>query len=261
MRTIELTGLIKTYSGGVKALDGLDLSVEEGTLLGFVGPNGAGKSTTINIVAGLIGKDSGEVRLLGEEIRPTDYEYKRNVGFVLDSPRYIDKLTAREYLRFVAAMYGLEVGAAAARIDELLEFFDLEKKRKARIDSYSAGMKKKIALAAAIIHRPRILILDEPLEAIDPVSAKAIKDNLKLMVQQGTTVLLSSHVLDTVEKLCDEIAIINKGRIVFRSRMGEIRQRLKSELGKDTYTSLEEIFIDVVGENRERDGVKKLSWL
>lgn len=261
MKAIELIGLRKTYSGGANALDGLDLSVDGGTLLGFVGPNGAGKSTTINIVAGLIRQDSGEVRILGEEIRQTDYEYKRNVGFVLESPRYIEKLTAREYLRFVAAMYGLEEHAAMARIDELLEFFDLEKKRKARIESYSAGMKKKIALAAAIIHRPPILILDEPLEAIDPISAKAIKDNLKLMVQHGTTVLLSSHVLDTVEKLCDEIAIIDKGKIVFRSTMGEIRQRLRSELGKDTYTSLEEIFIDVVGENGEQEAGKRLSWL
>ena len=261
MKAIELIGLRKYYNRDVKALDGLDLSVEAGTLIGFVGPNGAGKSTMINVVAGLIRKDSGEVRLLGEDIRPADYEYKRNVGFVLESPRYIEKLTAREYLRFVAGMYGIEDRAARSRIDELLEFFDLEKKKKARIESYSAGMKKKIALAAAIIHRPKILILDEPLEAIDPISAKDIKDNLKLMVQHGATVLLSSHVLDTVEKLCDEIAIINRGKIVFRSRMGEIRDRLKDELGKDAYTSLEEIFIDVISERREAEREKRLSWL
>ncbi len=261
MKAIELNDLQKAYTKDVKALNGLDLDVEEGALLGFVGPNGAGKSTTINIVAGLLRKDAGTVRLLGEEIHETDFEYKRNVGFVLEKPRYIDKLTAREYLRFVAGMYDIDTREAGARIDELLDFLDLEVKKKARIETFSAGMKKKVSLAAALIHRPRILILDEPLEAIDPVSAKAIKDNLKLMVQNGTTVLLSSHVLDTVEKLCDEIAIIKKGRIVFRSRMEDIRSRLQSELGQDAYSSLEEIFVEVVSQDGGQGAEKKLSWL
>lgn len=261
MKAIELEGLKKTYKKGVKALDDLDLSVDEGTLLGFVGPNGAGKSTTINIISGLIRKDAGSVKILGDEIHPADYEYKRRIGFVLESPRYIEKLTAREYLKFVAGMYGIDGRNSGPRIDELIDFFDLGEKRKERIESFSSGMKKKISLAAAIIHRPKILILDEPLEAIDPISAKAIKDNLKLMVRKGTTVLLSSHVLDTVEKLCDEIAIINKGRIVFRSRMEDIRSRLKSELGRETYSSLEEIFIGVVNDDHGGEGERKLSWL
>lgn len=261
MKAIELKGLVKSYSKDTKALNGLDLSVEEGTLLGFVGPNGAGKSTTINIISGSIRKDAGKVRLLGEEIRPTDYEYKRNVGFVLERPRYIEKLTAREYLRFVAGMYGIAAKESKRRIDELLDFFDLEKKKKTSIETFSAGMKKKISLAAAIIHRPKLLILDEPLEAIDPVSAKVIKDNLKTMVQHGTTVLLSSHVLDTVERLCDEIAIINGGKVVFQSRMEDIRTRLKSELGQVTFSSLEEIFIDVVTEGGEQEAGRRLSWL
>lgn len=261
MKAIELAGLTKTYRKGVRALDDLNLSVDEGTLLGFVGPNGAGKSTTINIISGLVKMDAGTVKILGEEIHPADYEYKRQIGFVLESPRYIEKLTAREYLKFVAGMYGIDGRESESRTDELLDFFDLGEKRKARIESFSAGMKKKISLAAAMIHRPRILILDEPLEAIDPISAKAIKDNLKLMVRGGTTVLLSSHVLDTVEKLCDEIAIIDKGRVVFRSRMEDIRSRLKSELGQETYTSLEEIFIGVVSDDHGGDGERKLSWL
>ncbi len=261
MNAIELVGLQKTYAKGVKALDELDLIVNEGTLLGFVGPNGAGKSTTINILAGLIRKDAGEVRLLGEEIRPTDYEYKRDIGFVLESPRYIDKLTPREYLRFVGSMYGIGKKETESRADELLDFLELEVKKRTRIETLSAGMKKKVSFAAAIIHRPRILILDEPLEAIDPVSAKAIKDNLKLMVAGGTTVLLSSHVLDTVEKLCDEIAIINRGKIVLRSSMADIRSRLRNELGQETVSSLEEIFIKAVGEDGDLEAGKKLSWL
>ncbi len=261
MKAVELCGLQKTFSKNVKALDGLDLTVDEGTILGFVGPNGAGKSTTINIIAGIIKKDAGTFRLLGEEILPTDFEYKRNIGFVLEKPRYIDKLTPREYLRFVAGMYGMEDKESRSKTDELLDFLDLEQKRKARIETLSAGMKKKVSLAAAIIHQPRILILDEPLEAIDPVSAKAIKDNLKLMVEHGTTVLLSSHVLDTVEKFCDEIAIINRGKIVFQSKMEEIRTKLKDQIGQETYSSLEEIFVEVVTENGKVEVEKKLSWL
>ncbi len=261
MNAIELVGLRKSYGRNVVGVDGLDLVVEEGTLIGFVGPNGAGKSTTINIIAGLIRKDEGAVRLLGREIQPADFEYKGEIGFVLEKPNFIEKLDAREYLRFVASMYGLGQQEANGRIDELLEFFELAAKKKERIDSFSAGMKKKVSLAAALIHRPRILILDEPLEAIDPVSAKVIKDNLKLMVREGTTVLLSSHVLDTVEKLCDEIAIINKGRIIFRSRMEDIRSKLKDEMGQDTLSSLEEIFVRVVGEDGGAGVDKKLSWL
>jgi ABC-2 type transport system ATP-binding protein len=229
--------------------------------MGFVGPNGAGKSTTINIIAGIVRKDDGEVRLLGDKIEPSDHKYKQNVGFVLEAPHYIDKLTAREYLRFVSTMYGISTREAERRIDELLDFLDLREKKKEKIESYSAGMKKKISLAAAIIHRPQILILDEPLEAIDPVSAKIIKDNLKLMVQQGVTILLSSHVLDTIEKFCDEIAIINKGKIVFQSKMEDIRSKLKDELGQETYSSLEEIFVEMVTENGKTDIEKRLSWL
>jgi ABC-2 type transport system ATP-binding protein len=261
MKSIELVGLSKSYKGGIKALNGLNLSVEHGTIMGFVGPNGAGKSTTINIIAGIVKKDEGEVRILGEKINSSDYKYKHNVGFVLEIPHYIDKLTAREYLQFAGTMHEIGSKETERRIDELLDFLDLQGKKKDRIETYSAGMKKKVSLAGAIIHRPQILVLDEPLEAIDPVAAKIIKDNLKLMVQHGTTVLLSSHVLDTVEKFCDEIAIINKGRIVFQSRMEEIRVKLKDQLGQETYSSLEEIFVEVVTENGKTGVEKKLSWL
>jgi len=261
MKSIELNGLKKSYRKGVNALDGLDLNVEHGTIMGFVGPNGAGKSTTINIIAGIVKKDEGEVKLLGENINPSDNKYKLNVGFVLEAPHYIEKLSPREYLRFAATMYQINGKEVENRIDELLYFLDLEAKKKERIESFSAGMKKKVSFAAAIIHRPQILILDEPLEAIDPVSAKLIKDNLKLMTHHGVTVLLSSHVLDTVEKFCDEIAIINKGKIVFQSRMEKIKSNLKAQLGQETYSSLEEIFVDVVTENGKMNVERKLSWL
>ena len=261
MKSIELIELRKSYRSGVKALDGLNLSAEHGTIVGFVGPNGAGKSTTINIIAGIVRSDEGEVRLLGNKIDPSSFKYKHDVGFVLEHPHYIDKLTAREYLRFAATMYDIDAMETERRIDELLDFLDLEGKKKERIESFSAGMKKKVSLAAAIIHCPKLLVLDEPLEAIDPVSAKMIKDNLKLMVQRGGTVLMSSHVLDTVEKFCDEIAIINRGKIVFQSKMKDIGARLEDQLGKETRSSLEEIFVKVVTENGKTEVQKKLSWL
>ena len=135
MKAIELIGLEKTYKKSIKALDILDMNVEHGTIMGFVGPNGAGKSTTINIIAGIVKKDKGEVRLLGNKIDSSDHKYKRNVGFVLETPHYIDKLTAREYLRFAATMYGIGAGETERRIDELLDFLDLEGKKKERIES------------------------------------------------------------------------------------------------------------------------------
>ncbi len=261
MKAIELIGLEKSYRVNVKALCDLNLSVEKGTLFGFVGPNGAGKSTTIKILAGLAKKDKGEVRLFGNEISSTAYEYKRDVGFVLETPYYIDKLTSREYLNFAAAMYGIPPKEAAARVDELLAFLDLEEKKKEMIESFSAGMKKKVSLAAAVIHQPRLLILDEPLEGIDPTSAKQIKDMLRRIVNKGESVFMSSHNLDTVEKLCDEVAIINKGKLVFQSRTEDIRKKIKDEVSQETYQSLEEIFIDVVSKDGEQKEKKKLSWL
>jgi len=253
--------LRKIYKTNVHALDALDLDVPEACIFGLLGPNGAGKSTTINILAGILRKTSGEISILGEKILDDDYAYKRNVGFILEKPHYIEKLTAVEYLEFVSAMYGFEGQQTKKRIDQLLEFFELQDKRKEWIETYSAGMKKKISLAAAIVHRPKLLILDEPLEGIDPVSAKHIKDMLKLMKQKGTTILLTSHNLDTIEKLCDEVAIINKGKLVFQSKTEDIRKKIKDEVSQETYQSLEEIFLDVVSGDGQEKQPKKLSWL
>jgi ABC-2 type transport system ATP-binding protein len=243
------------------AISDVSFCVQEGSIFGFLGPNGAGKSTTINIIARMIQKDAGKVYFCGEEIKEGDYEYKRHIGFVLERPTYFEKLTVREYLEFVGSMYGIDKKETSKRTEELIEFFELSEKRNEWIEKYSAGMKKKVSLAAAIIHRPKLLILDEPLEGIDPVSAKRIKENLKLMTQNGTSVLITSHVLDTIEKLCDEIAIINKGKIVHQSKTDNIRNKVKNELTQETYQSLEEIFIDVVTNKKEEQQKGKLSWL
>lgn len=261
MNILEIKGLSKTYSRNIRALNELDLSVPTGSIFGFLGPNGAGKTTTINTLAGLVKRDKGEIYLFGNMIREGDYHYKQLVGWVLESPIYFEKLTTREYLEFVAAMYRIPKDEAKKRASELVDFLDLTGKERTWIESLSAGMKKKVSLAAAIIHRPRMLILDEPLEGIDPVSARHIKETLRLMVGKGTTVFLSSHALDTVEKLCDEVAIINKGKVVFQSKTVDIRKKIRGGVGQETSASLEDIFIYVVSGDGEDKQRRKLSWL
>jgi len=262
MNILRLESISKKYLlARQPAVENLNLSVNEKSIFGFIGPNGAGKSTTINIIARLVKKDEGKIYFCNDEIKDSDYEYKRYMGFVLERPMYFDRLTAKEYLEFVSSMYDLDKEQKRKRVKELLDVFELADKQDEWIEKYSAGMKKKVSLATAIIHNPKLLILDEPLEGIDPVSAKRIKDIMKMMAQNGTSILISSHVLDTIEKLCDEIAIINKGKIVFQSKTGDIRNKVKNDLTKETYQSLEEIFIDVVSDKSEEKKEKKLSWL
>jgi ABC-2 type transport system ATP-binding protein len=261
MNSIELQDLKKTYKRRVTALDGLDLKVPAGCIFGLLGPNGAGKSTAINIMAGVVKKNAGVVKLLGHPIGDNYYEYKRRVGFVLENPHYIEKLTVEEYLNFAAAMYGIEKEEAGRRTRELIAFFKLEEKQNDWIESYSTGMKKKVSLAAAFIHRPQLLIMDEPFEGIDPVSARTIKENLRLMAEKNITILLSSHVLDTVEKLCDEIAIIHKGKNVLQAATKDLRQRIKEGVNGEMQATLEEIFIETVSQGSVRTGSDKLSWL
>lgn len=260
MNAIVCKGLKKIYKKKAVALEHLDLSVPAGCVFGLIGPNGAGKSSLINILAGIVQKDAGEVFLLGEKVNDFDFEYKRNIGFVLERPVYLEKLTPQEYLEFAAAMHGIEKTVAEKRIEELLQFFVLYEKRNDLIETLSTGMKKKVSLATAIIHRPRLLILDEPLEGIDPLSSKTIKDNLRLMAEKGVTVFLSSHDLNTVEKLCDQIAIISKGKIFFQGTMDDLRRKTNGGIVKDSL-SLEEIFLAVISEKGAMREPQKLSWL
>ncbi len=262
MNILRLESISKKYLFTKQyAVDNLNLLVDEKCIFGFLGPNGAGKSTTINIIARLVRKDAGKIYFCNEEIKDGDYEYKRYIGFVLERPMYFDRLTGKEYLEFVGSMYDLDKEQKKKRVKELLDVLELAEKQDEWIEKYSAGMKKKVSLAAAIIHNPKLLILDEPFEGIDPVSAKRIKDILKSMVKNGTSVLITSHVLDTIEKLCDEIAIINKGKIVYQSKTEDMRNKVKNELTQETYQSLEEIFIDVVSDKTEKKMEGKLSWL
>lgn len=261
MNAIEIKNLRKAYRKSPYAVNKLSLTIPTSSIFGILGPNGAGKSTVMNILAGIVKKTSGEIKILGEIIHEDNYEYKRNIGFVLEQPHYLDKLTVKEYLNFAGAMYGIDQEEVEKRTDELITFFDLKEKQDNWIEKYSKGMKKKVSLAAAMIHQPDLYILDEPLEGIDPTSAKEVKDNFRLMAKNGVTVVISSHNLDTVEKFCSEVAIINKGKLVFQSKTANIRKKIKNEINQEVYNSLEEIFVDVVSEKDIRKEVKKLSWL
>jgi ABC-2 type transport system ATP-binding protein len=258
MNALELHSLTKMYDHRVKALDRLSLKVPRGVIFGFLGLNGAGKTTTINILAGFLKKDGGTVRLFGKEVLDDEYEYKRELGFVLDRPLYFEQMTGREYLQFVGEMYDVLPDALSGRADELLEFLDLEEKGHDLIGTYSTGMKKKISLAAAIIHKPRLVILDEPLEGIDALSASEIKGLLKLMAQRGTTVFMTSHVLDTIEKICDELAIIDRGRLVLQCEKEKVRGMVKNVIQEEHVSNLEQLFVGLVGKRKTKD---TLSWL
>ncbi len=254
---IEIAGFSKSYDKKTRAADGFDISVRQGAFLGFVGPNGAGKSTTVHFIAGLLKADKGSIRVFGQDVTPGSSDYKRDIGFLLERPFYLDRLTAREYLEFVGCMYGLEKSVTRARMKELTGFFGIDEPKK-QIRQYSAGMKKKVSLAAALIHDPKILVLDEPFEGIDAVSSRQIKDNLFHMVEKGRTIILTSHVLDLVEKICNEIAVINKGKLVFHGPTAQIRSMFKDEKLGEKYSDLEDLFLSLISDSREPD---KLSWL
>jgi len=244
---IEVENLRKVY-GSKAALDGLSLTVPCGSFFGFLGPNGAGKSTTIRMLTGLIPPTSGSIKLLGLPLPEQELEIKRNIGLVPDESLLFDRLTGAEFLEFVGRMYGLARPVARERAGELLELFELAGQRKL-IAEYSKGMRKRVAMAASLIHRPRLFLMDEPFEGVDAVGARLMKDILLDQVRQGATIFLTSHVLEVVERLCDRVAIIHEGRIVREGTMQELRS------GSET---LEDVFVRVVGAERE---FQKLEWL
>lgn len=255
---LRIEGLTKSFRPGHRALDGLSLTIPAGAVFGLVGLNGAGKTTTIRIVAGLEPPDAGTVHLFGTPSVGLDAALRRRLGFVLDEPLYFEWMPAGEYLEFVGAMYALSPTEVESRVAELLEFFDLTPHGAEPIGSFSTGMKKKVSLAAAIIHGPDLLILDEPLDGIDPVAAAAIKRTLGLMAGRGTTILITSHVLDTVEKLCTEIGIVHQGRTLLQCGTEEVRQRAKNSLAPSNAGPLEELFVGLVASHLQ---AKTLSWL
>jgi ABC-2 type transport system ATP-binding protein len=249
---VEIDGLVKTY-GGVRAVDDLSIQVPQGCFFGFLGPNGAGKTTTIKMLMGLAQPDAGSIRILGMQLPAESLEIRREIGLVPDDSLLFDYLNGSEYLEFVGRLYGLARPLAQERGAELLGLFQLADNKRKLIGEYSKGMRKRIAMAAALIHRPRLFLMDEPFEGVDAVGARLMKDILLEQVQHGATVFLTSHVLEVVERLCDRIAIINKGKIVTQGTIDELRQQ--SQSGANT---LEEIFVNIVGAERYTD---RLEWL
>ncbi len=236
--------------GAKAAVDGLTLTVPRGCFFGFLGPNGAGKTTTIRMLMGLAPPTSGAIRILGHPLPEEALAIKSKIGLVPDESLLFDHLTGAEFIEFVGRMYGLGRPLARERARELLALFELDGAGRKLIAEYSKGMRKRVAMAAALLHRPELFLLDEPFEGVDAVGARLMKDILLDQVRRGATIFLTSHVLEVVERLCHRVAIIDHGRIVVEGDIDGLRT------GQET---LEDLFVRVVG--AEARAPEKLSWL
>lgn len=246
---VAVRDLRKLY-GNRPAVDGLTLTVPRGCFFGFLGPNGAGKTTTIKMLMGLIPPTSGSIELFGLPLLGHDVEIKQRIGLVPDESLLFDQLTGQEFCEFVGRMYGLQRSVARERALELLALFELDQQQRKLIGEYSKGMRKRVAMAAALIHRPELFLMDEPFEGVDAVGARLMKDILLEQVQHGATIFLTSHVLEVVERLCDRVAIIHDGRLAVDDSMENLRS--------GSSETLEDIFVRIVGGTRSRES---LEWL
>jgi ABC-2 type transport system ATP-binding protein len=246
---IELRQLTKKY-GSFTAVDAIDLAVPRGELFGFLGPNGAGKTTSLRMIAGILRPTAGQVIIGGVDINADPVGAKHKLGFIPDRPFIYEKLTGIEFLRFVAGLYDQEGPEVEHRGRELLALFDLEEWRDELVESYSHGMRQKLIIASAFIHRPEVVVVDEPHVGLDPKSIKILRDLFKEYTRRGHTVMMSTHTLDAAEALCDRIAIIAAGRIAAAGTMAELRSTQGG--------GLEEIFLKLTGETAARDLVDVL---
>ncbi len=249
---IEIRDLHKVY-GDFHAVDGLSVLVPQGSFFGFLGPNGAGKTTTIRILMGLAQATSGSVEVLGLKLPEDSLAIRKQIGLVPDDTLLFDYLNGFEYLEFVGRIYQLDRSTARDRATELLGLFELQENPRKLIGEYSKGMRKRLAMAAALIHRPKLFLMDEPFEGVDAVGARLMKDILLDQVRHGATIFLTSHVLEVVERLCTEVAIIHRGKVVVQGSVADLRQQSEAQAA-----SLEDIFVHAVG--GERTG-ERLEWL
>ncbi len=248
--------------GEFTAVQNMNLSVAPGQFFGFLGPNGAGKSTTIKMLTGLLAPSAGRIEILGIDFDADPIAVKSQIGVVPEGLALFGRLTGAEYLQFVGRMYGLNREVAAKRTVELLDFMQLADQPKKLVTDYSHGMQKKLALAAAVIHGPRILFLDEPFEGVDAVASNTLKAMLQGMIARGATIFLTSHVLEIVERLCSHVAIIDRGILVAQGSLEQLRAGV--EAGTDAAIgtgklTLEDIFLRIVGGSRQAE--QELSWL
>ncbi len=273
--TISTQGLTRRF-GDLLAVDGIDLQVSPGQFFGFLGPNGAGKSTTIKMLTGLLAPSSGRIEILGIDLTAHPVEVKRQIGVVPEGMALFGRLTGSEFLNFAGRMYGLDRETAAKRTAELLDFMQLADQPKKLVTDYSHGMQKKLAMAAAVIHGPKVLFLDEPFEGVDAIAAGTLKTMLQGMIARGATIFLTSHVLEIVERLCSHVAIIHKGRLVAQGSLEELRAGVEAQTPaalidnsgdgsvngappSDEKLTLEQIFLRTVGGSRPAE--QELSWL
>jgi len=249
---LKLMGVAKRY-GDITAVDYIDLDIEHGEIFGLLGPNGSGKTTTLKMILGLVRPDSGSVNVLGVKVDDDPISVKKQVGYVPESPRLYEFLTGLEYLDFIADIYGISVSEKKTRIEEYLQALELEGREGDMISSYSHGMKQKIALISAFLHKPKLLLLDEPLSGLDPRSARIVKDLLRKLASQGVTTIMSTHILEIAQAMCDRIAIMYEGRLLALGNMEELRQKAKLP-GSD----LEDIFLKLTGTEDVKEVVEAL---
>jgi ABC-2 type transport system ATP-binding protein len=259
---VETSRLVRRF-GDFTAVAELDLRVERGRFFGFLGPNGAGKSTTIKMLTGLLAPTSGSIRVLGLDMLAEPLAVKRRIGVVPEDLNLFERLTGSEMLTFTGRMYGLRKAEIAERTGELLALMELDSEPRKLVVEYSHGMKKKLSLACALIHRPEVLFLDEPFEGVDAIASRTLKDLLSRLTARGLTVFLTSHVLEIVERLCTDIAIISQGKLVASGSLKELRRGIRVEGdGSEAVgpMSLEDYFIRVIG-GTHRTGDDVLEWL
>jgi ABC-2 type transport system ATP-binding protein len=239
---LALRDLRKSFAKA--AVDGLNLTVRAGELYALLGPNGAGKTTTLRMVAGLLPADSGDIEVFGIDARRRPIEAKRIIAWLPDEPMLYDKLDPLEYLEFVAGLWGVEPRRAQTLANELLETLGLWEHRRERCEGFSRGMKQKVALAGALVHEPRLLMLDEPLTGLDAAVARQVKDLLAARVKQGATIILTTHILEVAERLADRIGIIRRGRLIAEGTLDQLRGA-----GGHDHASLEAIFLDLIAQD------------
>jgi ABC-2 type transport system ATP-binding protein len=265
---ISTQGLSRRF-GDLVAVQDVNLCVDPGQFFGFLGPNGAGKSTTIKMLTGLLAPSAGRIEILGLDLLAKSTEVKRQIGVVPEGMALFGRLTGTEYLNFVGRMYGLDRETAAKRAAELLDFMQLADQTRTLVTDYSHGMQKKLALAAAVIHGPKILFLDEPFEGVDAIASGTLKAMLQRMIARGATIFLTSHVLEIVERLCSHVAIIHRGQLVAQGSLEELRAGVAAQAApasndaapaaENEKLTLEQIFLRTVGGSRLAE--QELSWL
>jgi ABC-2 type transport system ATP-binding protein len=249
---IELKALTKRY-GAFTAVDAIDLTVPTGELFGFLGPNGAGKTTTLRMIAGILQPSSGTVRIAGIDLAKDPIAAKTKLGFIPDRPFIYEKLTGAEFLRFVAGLYEQSGDVVERRMTELLALFDLLEWKDELVESYSHGMRQKLIISSAFLHRPEVIVVDEPMVGLDPKAAKVLKDLFREYTRRGHTIMMSTHTLEVAQSLCDRVGIIQNGRIRACGTMAELRAHAAS--GEE---GLEDIFLRLTGDNAARAVVEVL---